>query len=161
MAVFARPEVARSALELQDAHGLEVNPLLFGVWLACTGRRLGGDVTSAVGTLARIAAPAWRWQHDVVRPLRSARRALKTLGANPTGLYARLKALELDAEREVQWLLEAAAGSLPVAADVTPAAVRARALRHVEAGARWMRGDWTPATAAVAARLIDAALAEG
>ncbi|HET6519133.1 MAG TPA: TIGR02444 family protein, partial [Geminicoccaceae bacterium] len=70
--VYGRDGVAAACLELQDRHGLDVNLLLLACWLAAAhGRALDG------ATLARARAASGRWQAEVVRPLRAARRALK------------------------------------------------------------------------------------
>ena len=119
--VYGRDGVAAACLELQDRHGLDVNLLLLACWLAAHGRALDGE------TLARARAATGRWQAEVVRPLRAARRALKAQlaapapgeiahggerGALAAGLRRRLAALELDAEHLEQLGLAAAAAAV-------------------------------------------------
>ena len=114
-ALYARPGVAAACLELQDRLGADVNLLLAACWLAGRGVRL--DVEAA----RRLRELAAAWREPVLAPLRRARRALRPLAAElaPTAageraaaLRARVAAVELEAERLVEGLLEAAAGPL-------------------------------------------------
>ena len=161
VARYDLPGVAPRLLDLQDTFGLEVGPLLFGIWLADTGRSLGDDVDAAVATLRVAAASAWHWQQGVVKPLRAARRAVKALavrtGPEPA-LYARFKALELEAEREAHTRFEMASVSLPRPASLARSDVRLQAARHLEATVRWMGVQWTPLIAAMTEPLLDAIL---
>jgi len=95
LAVYARPGVAETCLDLQDTYGQNVPLLLWAVWR-------GGDVTAAV-TLARS------WEHDVIAPLRGVRRRLKARGDAET-LRQKVKAVELEAERSLMTALETVAG---------------------------------------------------
>ncbi|MBO0333590.1 TIGR02444 family protein [Sneathiella sp. CAU 1612] len=70
--LYNNPEVSAACLRLQDRRGLDVNMLLFSVWVAASGR---GRLTDAE-MIAGIEAGA-RWQADVVAPLRHVRRYLK------------------------------------------------------------------------------------
>ncbi|MCC6534284.1 MAG: TIGR02444 family protein [Burkholderiales bacterium] len=105
LAFYAAPGVAEACLRLQDAHGVDVNVLLYVLFLGRRGRRLDGPA------LDRIEALAKPWRDAVVRPLRSVRRALKTpLGGVEPALSANLrsevKRIELDAEHLQQLTLE-------------------------------------------------------
>ncbi len=113
---YARPGVAPACLELQDAHGLQVNLLLLGCWLAACGRAV------AAGHAARIAAAAGGWQAAAVRPLRETRRRLKRLAAEAPeprrdqieALRRQVAAAELAAERIEQLELQRLAGPCPL-----------------------------------------------
>ncbi len=85
--------VAELCLELQDELDADVNMLLAGAWL---GAR---DCRWQVGDVAHIVAACAQWRALCLLPLRRIRRDLKGLpGAE--GWYLRLKALELEAERQ-------------------------------------------------------------
>ena len=98
LAIYASPAVQRACLELQDGAGVDVNVLLYMLWLGVQGRRLSDD--DVTGVLAAVDP----WRVDVVVPLRAARRSLKTPPAavEPGGaeaLRALVKKVELEAER--------------------------------------------------------------
>jgi uncharacterized protein (TIGR02444 family) len=96
--LYASPAVQRACLELQDESGVDVNVLLYMLWQASRGHRLTDDDARAV---LAVVEP---WRADVVVPLRTARRNLKS---PPAGLDARgaealrsiVKKAELEAER--------------------------------------------------------------
>ena len=106
LAFYAAPSVARALITLQDRDGLDVNLMLFVLWLGVSGRgRLSGDgLRAAERAGGQIRA-------DVVEPLRALRRSL---GPNPDADVQRLcdgvKALELAAEKVVQSRLARFAG---------------------------------------------------
>jgi uncharacterized protein (TIGR02444 family) len=105
--VYSQPEVEHCCLTLQDEHGLDVNLVLLATWAAGTGRVL--DPTLA----ARLRQLGDSYQAAVMRPLRQARRALKSQPVAPAlaPILAErrrlLLALELDLERLEQVQLEA------------------------------------------------------
>ena len=105
LATYARPGVAEACLALQDRHGLDVNRLLLAHWLAGHGRVLPDPA-------GLVSAFAEGWQHDVVAPLRSVRRALKGSAlAGAPALRQAVKDAELEAERLEQAELERLAAS--------------------------------------------------
>jgi uncharacterized protein (TIGR02444 family) len=104
--VYALPGVAEACLELQDRSGADVNLLLFALFAAELRRRLDSEA------FRLLDAAVCRWREDVVRPLRSVRRALKAMpagseGGEALGLRDLVKRAELDAERLEQSRLEA------------------------------------------------------
>jgi uncharacterized protein (TIGR02444 family) len=108
---YRRPGVADACIALQDGCGVDVNILLFLLWLATERRCAHLDVVQMV---CATAAP---WRDDVVAPLRGIRRRLK----EGSGLVersaaeqfrARIKAVELEAERLQQEALFALADGL-------------------------------------------------
>jgi uncharacterized protein (TIGR02444 family) len=101
LAIYARSGVAPACLVLQDQYGRDVNLMLFCCWVGANGR---GRLDRAGLEAADGAVAAWR--HEVVEPFRAARRAIKVTALPDTdGIYAKAKAVELDAERLLQRLL--------------------------------------------------------
>ncbi|MCK2185655.1 TIGR02444 family protein [Halomonas getboli] len=98
LALYARPGAEAACLHLQDDAGVEVIELLWRLWLFRHGLA-AGPMPDAVA----------RWQAEVTAPLRRLRRSLKAEAAEREGVAAlrqRLKAAELDAEREALVRLE-------------------------------------------------------
>ncbi len=98
LAVYNEPNVAPACLVLQDRFGRDVNLALYCCWLGASGR--GRLSRAALDAADRAIAP---WRQQVVEPFRAARRAIKA-AARPAsdGLYAKAKAVELEAERLLQ-----------------------------------------------------------
>lgn len=105
LAIYRLEGVPPACLKLQDLHGVDVNVMLFGLWLASTGRALArADMRAIVDAMDN-------WKKNVVVPLRGVRRLLKDPVAAsgkaggafaPEGVMAlrdQLKAIELEAER--------------------------------------------------------------
>ena len=104
LAVYAAPGVAEACLMAQDAHGQDVNLILWAAWLGWRGHLL----TPAELEAAQAATAPWR--EEVVVPLRTLRRRLKAgplpaPSASSEALRGRIKAAELEAERLQQSLL--------------------------------------------------------
>jgi uncharacterized protein (TIGR02444 family) len=103
--LYRMPDVATACVKLQDLHGIDVNVMLFGCWLASQGRQL-----SRV-EMHEIVDAADTWRRQVVVPLRSVRRILKSpvdaagKGARAFDIEAilamreKIKAVELESER--------------------------------------------------------------
>lgn len=145
--VYAAPGVADWCLAQQDTHGADVNVLLWAAWRGAAGQRL----TAADVAAAEAAVRPWR--DAVVRPLRGVRRALRSdLGAvtaeAAVALRTRVKALELEAERQQQAVLETLPAAGPTAArDV---AVAANLVLCLDAGdGRQTAADIAPIVAAM------------
>ena len=96
--LYGKPGVAQECIRLQDLHKINVNLLLFCAWLDATSRfGLGPKgITTCEGAI-------FEWNRNVVAPLRSLRRSLKSLPAN--SIRERVKELELDAEKHEQRIL--------------------------------------------------------
>ncbi len=108
---YRQPGVADACIALQDGCGVDVNILLFCLWLAVTRRRIG------LAAVQAVCAKAGPWRDDVVMPLRTLRRKLK----DPTSLVernaaelfrTRIKAVELESERLQQEALFVLASEL-------------------------------------------------
>lgn len=91
LTAYGRPGVRRSCLALQDEAGVNVCLVLTAAWLASLGRCCDDE------TLDRLLDVAESWE-SVLRPLRQARRALRSRSEM---LYARARQLELAVERQL------------------------------------------------------------
>jgi uncharacterized protein (TIGR02444 family) len=111
--LYAQPGVADASLALQDRFDADVNVLFFVLWAGENRRPL----TSAdIGELIASVAP---WRDGVIRPLRTARRFLKTTNwKSPETDHLRKNILteELHAERLQQIFLEARLDQFAVSA---------------------------------------------
>ena len=111
--VYMSEGVGAACMELQDAHELDVNILLYCLWVGASGRgALSGDqIVSVTGAVAE-------WHHDVVRSLRTVRVRMKGgVGSAPAqlaeSLRQRIQKTEIDCEHTEQLML-AASVDLPV-----------------------------------------------
>jgi uncharacterized protein (TIGR02444 family) len=98
--------VAPALIALQDRDGLDINLMLFALWLGVSGRRrLDSDAL-------RVADRAIREiRAEIVEPLRALRRSLKGNPDNDVqSVREGVKALELDAEKLAQSRLARLAG---------------------------------------------------
>jgi len=108
--LYGRAGVSEVCLDLQDRCDLDVDVLLFAVWSAAAGPgQLDAD---AFRDLIRITST---WREDVLKPLRSARRAsinasTGLAGGSAATITDKLQAAELAAERVELELLEQWAG---------------------------------------------------
>jgi uncharacterized protein (TIGR02444 family) len=133
---YRQPGVADACIALQDGCGVDVNILLFFLWLASTGQRMG------LAEARAVCAQAGPWRDDVVVPLRTLRRKLKDGSALVERNMAewfrtRVKAVELEAERLQQEALFALAPRLGTAAEPSiEAAARANVTAYEQAMAR-------------------------
>jgi len=117
LAVYGRPDVPPACLVLQDQFGRDVNLMLYCCWLGASGR--GRLTRAALDAADQLAAP---WRRDVVENFRAARRAIKAAALpGSENLYAKAKAVELEAERALQTRL---AGQAPAPDPAIPRAER-------------------------------------
>lgn len=98
LSLYRQEGVAPACISLQDGHGVDVNMLFFGLWLASEGRLL------SVADHEAMEAAAGVWRAEVVVPLRSVRRLLRMppvafRGPAAEALRDKLKGVELEAER--------------------------------------------------------------
>jgi len=103
LALYVRPGVAEALIAIQDRAGHDVNLILFGLWLGASEGRIlaAGELEAARAVITPIAGAA-------VAPLRPLRRQLKgSLDADLAMLRRRVGALEIAAERRVQYRLAA------------------------------------------------------
>ena len=109
LSTYARPGAEAACLRLQTA-GADVCLLLCGAWLEQRGV---ASTPERIQALKRVAEP---WQAQVVEPLRQVRmqwRAMAQQDQPLATLRERVKALELEAERELLMRLEALAQAWP------------------------------------------------
>jgi uncharacterized protein (TIGR02444 family) len=128
--LYASKAVQQACLDLQDGSGVDVNVLLYMLWHASQGRRLSDD--DARGVLAAVEV----WRVDVVVPLRTARRNLKTPppaldAAGAEALRTIVKKAELEAER----LQQAALFALPLSSRAGTPGTGVRAAGEANAAA--------------------------
>ncbi len=104
--IYRSPDVRQCCLSLQDLYGLDVNLLLFSCWHARSRGLFESDL------VAKALTFSGNWSEHVVKPLRSARRWMKTQTENVLNedfqtLREDIKALELQCERFQEHTLEA------------------------------------------------------
>ena len=132
LALYARPGVAAALIALQDRAGRDVNMMLYALWRGATaGRRL--DVAALQAVAASIEPVA-----AVATPLRALRRQLKgSADDDLQALRSRVAALEIAAERRVQYRLAARreVASRPVQAEAGFAAAAANLALYLGAEA--------------------------
>jgi uncharacterized protein (TIGR02444 family) len=102
---YARAKISAACLVLQDEAGVDVNLLLFLLFLAEHRRRIGE------AEVAELDSAVLGWRDGVVKLLRSLRRALKTgVGEIPVtvseAFRGQIKRLELESEHIEQSVLE-------------------------------------------------------
>lgn len=124
LGVYRSEGVPPACLNLQERHGLDVNLMLFCLWLGHSGR---GRLDAA--EVAAVIAASDLWHRKIVKSLRFVRRALKDgFTEAPEDLRQQLRAevqaAEIDAEHLEQLILAAAVPRAVVAADA-PLAARA------------------------------------
>ncbi|HEX7762612.1 MAG TPA: TIGR02444 family protein [Cellvibrio sp.] len=104
LALYAQPEVADTCLRLQDEQGINVNLLLWCVWLECKGLAL--DDAHLHEAQRRIRG----WDQHYVVPLRHLRRRMKaefgTQDAAVETVRKHIQQAELAAEKELQMRLQ-------------------------------------------------------
>lgn len=112
LAVYLSPGVGDECLAVQEAHGVDVNVLLFCAWLAHARK-----VALTQQDIDAIRGEVGVWHDSAVKPLRGVRRYMKNVpGGDVAALRTRVKAAELEAEQveqamlfsfaETQWLRE-------------------------------------------------------
>jgi uncharacterized protein (TIGR02444 family) len=121
---YRQPGVAEACITLQDGCGIDVNLMLFLLWLAAGGRQL------SVENIKELDAAVRGWRDLTIIPIRDVRRKLKgapTLveAGKQEAFRTKIKAVELEAERLQQEALYARSRSAPNGAAAPPAAARA------------------------------------
>lgn len=112
---YALPGVARALIALQDRDGLDVNLILFALWLGVSGHgRLTPDELAAAG---RAIEPL---RTEIIEPLRALRRRLRHHpDEDVRHLREGVKELELAGEKAAQARLVGLAG--PLHGELSPA----------------------------------------
>ena len=122
--VYSREGVGAACLRLQERHDIDVNLMLFCLWLGESGR--GKLETEEMDALRAVSG---KWHQEIVKSLRAVRQGLKsdfpdTPEGLREGLRAQVQAAELDAEH-LQQLLLAGAVDRPAAEGALTAEARA------------------------------------
>ncbi|MBT4739962.1 MAG: TIGR02444 family protein [Rhodospirillaceae bacterium] len=101
---YSQPGIDKALLSLQSRMGVDINMVLFCVWLAYRGSN-GNDLAQHLASALKMSR---EWQRDLVEPVRTCRENLKVIIDGPdligrnreaaTALRERLKANELDLE---------------------------------------------------------------
>lgn len=98
ISLYSKPGVGAACLALQDRHGIDVNILMFCLWLANDGYPAVGE--EEMRTYRRAVEP---WHREAVRGLRAVRKWMKP--EHPPidhdlaqSLRARIQKIEIDAE---------------------------------------------------------------
>lgn len=126
--VYSREGVGGACLHLQEHHGIDINVMLYCLWLGETQRGV-----LATEECAAMTAAVGNWHQEVVKRLREVRRILKSTFPDvphdlSEALRGEVQAAELDSEHLEQLMLAAsverpaASGALTVedrAADAT------------------------------------------
>jgi uncharacterized protein (TIGR02444 family) len=138
---YRQPGVADACIALQDGCGVDVNILLFLLWLATACRRV------PLAAAQELCAKAAAWRDDVVAPLRTLRRRLKDgsmlVERGAAELFrTKIKAIELESERLQQEAMFALAARLVTEnAATTEDAARANIAAYEHALARTFAAD--------------------
>jgi uncharacterized protein (TIGR02444 family) len=103
--LYSQTDIPPICLHLQDQYGVDVNVLFFCLFLSVQQRLLESHTLNAIEKKAKI------WRSNVVEPLRSVRKILKTDLSTPNipgcqKLREAIKKSELAAERLQQEMLE-------------------------------------------------------
>ena len=138
--VYMSDGVGPACLELQDAHELDVNVLLFCMWVGASGR---GALT--VEQMETVAGAVHEWHEDIVRVLRALRTRMKGGMAHAPAelaesLRQRIQKTEIDCEHTEQLML-AGAVELPVEENRSPDARLSDAVSNTSAYFRTFAGD--------------------
>ena len=148
LGIYRLPGIPAACLTLQDRHGVDVNVMLYALWLSGQGRALAtADITEIITAMAP-------WKTNVVVALRGVRRVLRD-HREATGIAAsafaeeavqklrdRIKSVELEAERLQQ---EALCALKPPQAWGQPAAPAAAAAQNIDAYAQALGAEFDPA----------------
>jgi len=102
--IYSGAGVPDACLRLQDEHSIDVNVMLYLLFLARCGRHI------APADIDRIEAVVEAWREGVVRPLREVRRRLKSPPATfdsglTSALRSEVKRIELESERLQQFAM--------------------------------------------------------
>jgi uncharacterized protein (TIGR02444 family) len=145
VSAYDAPGVAEACLSLQDHNEQNVPLLLWGAWIAVTGRRPDEETIEAACDAARA------YDSVIVAPLRAVRRTLRAPvpdieNDHREALRQQVKTVELDAERRLMLELESLAPA--------PSGAPRRAIDGLAETARlWSRVVPRPALTTLADRL--------
>jgi uncharacterized protein (TIGR02444 family) len=118
---YRQPGVSDACIALQDDCGVDVNLLLFLLWLADDGQLLSADEVKKLDDKVRA------WRNLTIVPIRDARRKLKgaetlIVPGKQEAFRNKIKTVELEAERLQQEALYALSQSSPLGKHAAPPA---------------------------------------
>ena len=95
---YGRQGVSEACIALQDSVGIDVNMVLFLMWMAAHGRGLAAE------DVKTVSEKSHGWQREVVVPIRGVRRLLKAnaplVDAEAAAAYRKkVQAVELEGEQ--------------------------------------------------------------
>jgi uncharacterized protein (TIGR02444 family) len=116
---YRQPSVSEACIALQDEFGVDVNLLLFLLWLASDDRQLSVEEVRMLDDNVRD------WRNLTIVPIRDVRRKLKGAATlvdpgTQEAFRNKVKAVELEAERLQQEALYAFAKSGPLGTETLP-----------------------------------------
>jgi uncharacterized protein (TIGR02444 family) len=116
---YRQPSVSEACIVLQDEFGVDVNLLLFLLWLASDDRQLSAEEVRMLDDNVRD------WRNLTIVPIREVRRKLKGAATlvdpgTQEAFRSKVKTIELEAERLQQEALYAFAKSGPLGAEASP-----------------------------------------
>jgi uncharacterized protein (TIGR02444 family) len=126
---YGRKGVSEALIGLQDSQGIDVNMLLFLIWMAAQKKSV------AAGDVKLVSDTSHPWQRSVVVPVRAVRRLLKDsapLVAPETAAAFRKKVQAVELEGE-QLQLNAMAAMVATLKPVPAASAEAAARANVKA----------------------------
>lgn len=113
LAVYTTEGVGDACLQLQSAHELDVNALLFCLWIGASGR---GEIAPA--EMGAVLEAVDAWHREVVRAMRAVRMRMK--GGMPPAppalaesIRQRIQKIEIDCEHTEQLMLAATLDRAP------------------------------------------------
>jgi uncharacterized protein (TIGR02444 family) len=117
---YRQAGVSDACIALQDEHGVDVNLMLFLLWLAADHRKLSPPEVKALDDKVST------WRNLTIVPIRHVRRKLKGAAtfvapAAQEAFRTKVKAVELEAERLQQEALNQFTRSSPPDIEVSPA----------------------------------------
>lgn len=116
---YSLPDVENTCLHLQNSYDVDINIILYCLWIAEQGYAIGKDDAQL---LIQTALP---WQQSILKPLRDARKMMKQhIIAMPADMLdqtvSNLGEMELNAEHMTQLALEKAIEFTPNEGDERP-----------------------------------------
>jgi|SRR5689334_200125 uncharacterized protein (TIGR02444 family) len=128
---YRQAGVAETCIALQDECGVDVNLMLFLLWLAANGRQLSVD------NIKELDQAVHSWRDLTIIPIREIRRKLKAASTlveagKQEAFRTKVKAVELEAERLQQEALYARSRSGPRGSETPPSAAARASLAAYE-----------------------------
>ena len=149
---YRQAGVSDACIALQDGCGVDVNLLLFLLWLASEGRQVSPQDVKQLDDKVRS------WRELTIVPIRDTRRKLKGAATlvepgQQEAFRNKVKAVELEAEQLQQQALYGFSKSASLGAQTAPkAAARANIAAYEQAGGR----NFPPAAVDLLANAFDA-----